>query len=71
MACAILGEKHNFNIFQSSDNSWVCSTLANEEQDFCFLPSGNPNAQETPQNWLKPSMNWNLLCIWWGVFLHF
>jgi len=34
MACAILGEKYNFNIFQSSGISWVCSTLVNEQQDF-------------------------------------
>jgi hypothetical protein len=68
MACAILGEKYNFNIFQSNDNYWVCSTLANEEQDFCFLPSGDPIAQETPQKWLKSSIHWNLLCIWWEIF---
>jgi len=39
MACAILGEKYNFNIFHSSGISWVCSTLVNEQQDFSvFCP---------------------------------
>jgi hypothetical protein len=39
MACAIWGEKYNFNIFQNSDISWVCRTLVNEQQDFSvFCP---------------------------------
>ena len=39
---------------------------------FCSFPlSGDPTAQETPQKWLNSSMYQNLLCIWWGVFLHF
>jgi hypothetical protein len=39
MACAILGEEYNFNIFQSSGISRVCSTLVNEQQDFSvFCP---------------------------------
>jgi hypothetical protein len=44
--------------------------LVNEEQDFSvFLhPSSIPVAQETPPKWLKSSMNWNLLPIWWGLF---
>jgi len=38
----------------------------------CFLPLfGNPIEQETPQKWLKSSMNWNLLYIWWQAFLQF
>ena len=51
----------------------MCSTIVNEEQDFSiFLPlSTNPIARETNQKWLKSSMNWNLLGIWWGDFLHF
>jgi len=53
----------------SSGVSCVCSTLVNEGKIFMFLSlSGNPIAQETPQKWPKSSMNWNLLCIWWGVF---
>jgi hypothetical protein len=33
------GGGFNFNIFQSSANSWVCSTLVIEEQDFSgFCP---------------------------------
>jgi len=69
MACAILGEKYNFNIFQSSGISWVCSTLVNEQQDFpVFCPSGEAVAQETSHKWLKSFMNSNLLCIWCGVF---
>jgi hypothetical protein len=41
-----LGQKHDFNIFQSSGISWVCSTFVNEEQAFSvFLPlSANPIA---------------------------
>jgi hypothetical protein len=38
MACAIWGKKYNFIVFQISGISWVCNTLANEEQDisvFC------------------------------------
>ena len=44
MACAILGEKYNYNIVQSNGISCVCSTLANEKRDFFhFLPlSGDP-----------------------------
>jgi hypothetical protein len=37
MASANWGEKYNFNIFQSSGISWVCSTLVNEQQDFLFF----------------------------------
>jgi hypothetical protein len=63
------GGEHSLSIFQSSGISWMCSTLVNVEQDFCFgPPSGDPFAQETPQKWPKSSTNWNLLCIWWGVF---
>jgi len=66
VACAIWGEKYNFNIFQSSGISWVCSTLVNDQEDFSvFLPlSGIAVAQETSQRWLKSSMNLNLPCIW-------
>jgi hypothetical protein len=47
----------------------VCSTLVNKGQDFCFLSlSVDPNEQETLQKQMKSSMNWNLLCIWWGDF---
>jgi len=39
MACAIWGEEYNFNIFQNSGISWVCSTFVNEEQDiYVFCP---------------------------------
>jgi len=31
------GKKCNFNIFQSSGISWVCSTLVNEEQHFSVV----------------------------------
>jgi hypothetical protein len=72
MACAIWGEKSYFNTFQSSAISCVCSTLVSDEQHFLFLSlSGNPIAQETTQKRLKSSMNLKLLCIWWGVLLHF
>jgi len=37
MTCAIWGKKCNFNIFQSSGICWVCSTLANEQQDFSVV----------------------------------
>jgi hypothetical protein len=34
MACAIWGEKYNYNIVYSNGISCVCNTLANEKQDF-------------------------------------
>ena len=72
MACAIWGKKYNLSILQGSGISWMCSILVNEGEIFMFLSlSGNPVAQETPQKWLNSSMNRNLLCIWWGVFLYF
>ena len=37
MACAIWGEKYNFNILQSNGISCVCSTLVKEEQDFSIF----------------------------------
>ena len=70
MACAIWGEKHNFSVFQSSVISWGVQYIGQWTARFFFglSLSGELFAQETPQKWLKSSMNWNLLCIWWGVF---
>jgi hypothetical protein len=70
MACAIWGEKYNFNSLQINGISCVCSTLVNEEQDFSIFCTffGDPIEQETLHKQIKSSMNWNLLCIWWGAF---
>ena len=75
MICAIWGGKllYNFNIFQSSGVSWVCSLLVNEEQDFSVCCPCL--ALQLHNKLIKSGRNhpWIGICCVFGLecFLHF
>ena len=74
MACAIQGKNITLIFFKAVVSLGCAAHLSMKSKIFSvfFGPlSVNPIARETNQKWLKLSMNWNLLCIWWGDFLHF
>jgi hypothetical protein len=67
MACAIWGGKYNLVFFRAMEALGCAAHWSMKSK--IFLPLfGDLIAQETPQKWLKLSMHWNLLCIWWEVF---
>jgi len=72
MASAIWRDKYNFNIFQSSGISWVCSTLVNEEQDFpVFCPPLAIQLHKTPSKLAEVIHELEFAVYLVGSFLHF
>jgi hypothetical protein len=73
MACVTWGGGDVTLIFFRVVISLACAAhWSMKSKIFMFLPlSGNPIEQGTPQKWIMSSMNLKLLCISWGVLLHF
>jgi len=67
------GGKNITSVFLRAVVSLGCSTHCsiNSKNFVFFAPIWWSSCTWTPQKWLRSSMNCNLLCIWWGDFLHF